>query len=108
MAITVAPAFAKKVQGTTTLKDSQPVGTTDKKHKHQTFDLTFDGAGNEYTCRAGSMNPTDFVVGTSMSFEVNGKNGKLTTPAGKNVGCKIVRVELVGAGVPVAAPPVQQ
>ena len=35
-------AFAgDKQKGTTTLKDVQPAGTTEKNHKHQQYDLSF-------------------------------------------------------------------
>jgi uncharacterized protein YcfJ len=95
------PALAdKRVQGNTTLKDSQPTGTQDKHHKHQAYDLSFDAEGKAYTCRTDSnqsMNATDFVVGTSVKYEIDGKNAKIRTPEGKEVGCKIVRVEVAPA-----------
>jgi hypothetical protein len=101
------PAFAaKKIAGTTTLKDSQPLGLADKKHKqHQAYDLSFDAAGKEYTCRTNpkkSMNATDFVVGGMVSYEVDGSKGKIQTAEGKKVECTIVRVEMVGASSPAA------
>jgi hypothetical protein len=90
-------AFASKTAGTTTLRDVQPTGTSDKKtHKHQQFDLFFDGQNMQYTCRTAdnkSMNATDFVVGSELHYEINGDKGKLTTANGKHVDCKIVRVE---------------
>ncbi len=58
------PSFADKIKGDTTLKDSQPYGTKDKEHKHQAYDLSFEGKGKSYTCRTDpgkSMNATDFV-----------------------------------------------
>jgi hypothetical protein len=99
------PAFAaKKITGTTTLKDSQPVGIANQKQKqHQAYDLSFDAAGKEYTCRTNpskSMNATDFVVGGTMSYEIDGTKTKITTAEGKKVQCTIVRVEMVGAPVP--------
>jgi len=98
------PAFAaKKITGTTALKDSQPVGMPDKKHKqHQAYDLSFDAAGKAYTCRTDpskSMNATDFVVGGTMSYEIDGTKTKITTAEGKKVQCTIVRVEAVGGPV---------
>ena len=97
LVMTAIPAFAaKKVEGTTILKDSQPTGTTDKEHKHQAYDLSFNAAGNLYTCRTSSdksMNATDFVVGSQMTYQIDGKNAKLKTPEGKEVECKVVRVE---------------
>jgi gentisate 1,2-dioxygenase len=91
-----SPAFAAKINGSTTLKDVQPTGTTDKEHKHQAYDLSFSDKGKGYTCRTDSdksMNATDFVVGTQIKYEVNGNKGKIETPEGKKVECKIVRVE---------------
>jgi len=97
LVMTAIPAFAaKKVEGTTILKDSQPTGTTDKEHKHQAYDLSFNAAGNLYTCRTSSdksMNATEFVVGSQMTYQIDGKKAKLKTPEGKEVECKVVRVE---------------
>jgi len=40
--IAITAAFASKIEGTTTLKDFQPAGTTAKKtHKNQQYDLSF-------------------------------------------------------------------
>ena len=91
------PAFAAKLKGNTTLKDSQTAGVKDKEHKHQAYDLSFDAEGKSYTCRTDSgksMNATDFVVGTSMKYELDGDKAKLETPEGKKVECKVVRVEV--------------
>jgi len=95
------PAFAaKKIEGTSRLKDVEPVGVPNKKHKqHQVYDLTFDAAGDAYTCRTDarkSMNATDFVVGSRVMYEIGGKKAKISTAAGKKVKCMIVRVEVVG------------
>lgn len=87
---------ATKEAGTTTLKDVQPAGTTDKKQKHQRYDLSFvSSTGKEYTCRTAektSVKATDFVVGSTVTYEVKGDKGKLKTSAGKQVSCTIVRV----------------
>src|SRR5664279_6580877 len=59
---------ADKESGNTTLKDVQPAGTTDKKHKKQQFDLSFASSTNDYTCRTNEnekVQATDFVVGTT-------------------------------------------
>jgi hypothetical protein len=97
--VTAMPALAdKKLTGTTKLKDSQPVGTPDKQHKHQAYDLSFNSADKAYTCRTDpkkSMNATDFVVGTDVNYEIDGKKVKITTPDNKKVECKVVRVEAV-------------
>lgn len=93
------PAFAaKKIQGTTTLKDSQPTQAVPGKHQHQTFDLSFDAETNRYTCRTDpkkSMDATDFVVGGTISYEVDGQKVTIKTAQGKKVECKVVRVEVI-------------
>jgi len=97
---TTVPAYASKIQGSTVLKDSQPTGTIDTEHKHQMYDLSFQASGNLYTCRTNpdkSMNATDFVVGTDVKYEIDGKKATIKTPQGKKVECKIVRVEAVGS-----------
>jgi hypothetical protein len=95
LALTI-PASADKLKGSSTLKDSQPTGTTDKEHKHQAYDLSFHGSGKDYTCRTPSnkkMDATQFVVGGEITYEVDGNKGKIKNPKGKQVQCKIVRVE---------------
>jgi hypothetical protein len=90
------PASGSKLQGSTTLKDSQPTGTIDKEHKHQAYDLSFLASGKDYTCRTSpgkSMKATDFVVGSDVNYEIDGNKAKIKTPQGKQVQCKIVRVE---------------
>jgi gentisate 1,2-dioxygenase len=98
VAAMAVPAMAANFKGTTTLKDVQTTGTIDKEHKHQQYNLMFVGKGNSYTCQTNandSMNATDFVVGSQMKYEVDGKNGKLINSDGKSVKCKIVRVEML-------------
>jgi hypothetical protein len=88
---------ATKDIGNTTLKDVQPAGTTDKKHKQQ-YDLGFvSSTGKDYTCRTDhktSVKATDFVVGSDVKYQVNGNKGKLKSSAGKEVSCTVVRVAL--------------
>ena len=96
------PAVASNLVQSATLKDLQTVGSTSKQQKKQQYDLVIDTATNEYTCRSKlgeKVNPTDFVVGTTVQFRLNGQNGEANTPAGKHVKCGIVRVA--------AAPPLQ-
>jgi len=97
-------AFAAKEQGSTTLKDVQPAGTTDKKHKKQQYDLSFSSPANDYTCRTDEkdkMNATDWVVGSSINYKINGNKGEVkNTVSGKSVKCMVVRVAA-------AAPPAQ-
>jgi hypothetical protein len=88
-------ALADSLVQTATLKDLQTVGTTSKKQKHQQYDLVIDTSTNEYVCRTklgSSLKPTQFVVGSTLQFKVNGQNGEATTADGKKTKCAIVRV----------------
>ena len=94
------PALAAKNKGSTTIKDFQPFGTTDKQHKHQAYDLVFDADGKNYTCRTDykkSTNATDFAVGGSIDYEIEKQKIKIKTPENNKVECKIVRVENLSA-----------
>jgi hypothetical protein len=92
---------ANKESGNTTLKDAQPAGTTDKKHKKQQFDLSFATAKNEYTCRTNEnqkVQATDFVVGTDITFKIDGNKGQVkSTSTGKSAKCTLVRVAALTA-----------
>jgi hypothetical protein len=92
---------ANKESGSTTLKDVQPAGTTDKKHKKQQFDLSFATSKNDYTCRTNEnekINATDWVVGSSINYKINGNKGEIkNTQSNKNVKCMVVRVAAVTA-----------
>jgi uncharacterized protein YcfJ len=95
-AISLSAFAGTKVEGKTTLKDSQPYGVEDKEHKHQAYDLAFEAKGKSYTCRTDpnkSMDATEFVVGTDVTYKIDGNKAKIKTPQNKEVGCKIVRVE---------------
>ncbi len=98
------PLFASKMKGSTVLKDVQPTAQTpDKEHKHQAYDLSFNGEGKSYTCRTDSdksMNATDFVVGNPINYEIDGKKVKISTPEKKKVECTVVRVENAAATTP--------
>jgi gentisate 1,2-dioxygenase len=100
--VALSAIAATKDTGTTVLKDVQPAGTTDKKHKHQQYDLSFASAsGKDYTCRTAektSVKASDLVVGSSATYEVNGNKGKVKTAAGKKLSCTIVRVANVPTG----------
>jgi hypothetical protein len=90
---TAAPA--ESLVQTATLKDLQTVGTTSKKQKHQQYDLVLDTRTNEYVCRTklgSSLKPTQFVVGSTLEFKLNGQNGEATTFAGNRAKCGIVRM----------------
>lgn len=94
--LTVLALAANKESGSTTLKDVQPAGTTDKKHKKQQYDLSFASATHEYTCRSNEnekVKATDFVVGTYVTYKIDGNKGQVkSTSSGKNVKCTLVRV----------------
>ena len=83
----VLPAQAgNKLKGTCALKDFQPAGTTDKKHKHQQFDFTFVASGTQYTCRSkegDKLKATDFPVGGEITYEVNKDKGQVKSRSGK-------------------------
>jgi hypothetical protein len=85
-----------KDSGTTTLRDVQPAGTTDKKHKRQQFDMSFvSSTGKDYTCRTSAkakVKATDLVVGSNVNYQVSGNKGKVKTSAGKELSCTVVRV----------------
>ena len=102
MMCAITAAAGTKDSGTTTLKDLQPAGTPgtqgkkNKKTKQQ-FDFSFESAGKHYTCRTDektSVNATDFVVGSSLNYQIDGSKGKLKS-SGKEVKCTVVRVENV-------------
>ncbi len=105
LAFAITAAAGPKIEGTTTLMDFQPFGTIDKKtHKHQQYDLSFAAMGKLYTCRSvekESLKATDFVVGSDVSYHINGDKGKVKNASGKEVECTVMRV----AEVPAAAPP---
>jgi hypothetical protein len=93
--ISALPAMAgQKLKGSTTLKDFQPAGTTDKNQKTQRFDLSFIAVGNEYTCRTkDKTKATDFVVGADVKYEIDNDKVKLKNASGKQAECTVVRVE---------------
>src|SRR5215469_14338807 len=95
---------AKKESGSTTFTNVQPAGTTDKKHKKQQYDLTFTSPTNDYTCRTNEnekLNATDWVVGSSISYKINGNKGEIkNTQSNKNVKCLVVRVAAAGTAAP--------
>jgi gentisate 1,2-dioxygenase len=84
-----------KDTGSTMLKDVQPAGTTNKNHKHQQYDLTLIASGREYTCRTNEkseIKATDFIVGSTVTYEFKDNKGKVKSASGKKVDCTIVRV----------------
>jgi hypothetical protein len=102
-AVLSTAAMAADLIQTGKLKDLQTVGSTSKKQKHQQYDLVIDTSTNEYVCRTklgSSLKPTQFVVGSSLQFKVNGQNGEATTSDGKKTKCAIVRVAAATATSP--------
>jgi hypothetical protein len=103
----ITAAAGPKIEGTTALKDCQPAGTTDKKtHKHQQYDLSFAASGKQYTCRTNeneSLKGTDFVVGSDVTYEINGNKGKVKSVSGKKAECTVVRVAELPATAPAPA-----
>ena len=88
-------ALAASVTQSATLKDLQTVGTTSKKQKHQQYDFIVDTPSNEYVCRTklgSSIKPTQFVVGSTLQFTVDGQKGQVRNPAGNHASCGIVKV----------------
>jgi uncharacterized protein YcfJ len=103
MAIAITAAAGSKIEGTTTLKDFQPTGTTDKTHKHQQYDVSFAASGKQYSCRTNekqSLKATDFVVGSDVQYQIGGSKVKLKTASGKQLECTIVRVAELPASQP--------
>jgi hypothetical protein len=85
-----------KQKGSATLKDLQATGTTDKKHKNQQYDITFDAAPHEYVCRTQEktkLNATDYVVGNDITYQIDSNKAKIKNAAGKETKCTVVRVE---------------
>jgi hypothetical protein len=95
-----ASAGTKEV-GNSTLKDVQPAGTTDKKHKHLQYDMSFvTTSGKDYICRTeekAKVKATDLPVGTNITYEVKDNKGKVKTATGKQWKCTIVRVSNASA-----------
>jgi hypothetical protein len=108
LAFAITAVAGSKTEGTATLKDFQPAGTTDKKtHKNQQYDLSFVASGKQYTCRTvekESLKAVDFVVGSEVTFEISGNKGKVKTATGKKAECSIVRVAEVPASAPAHSP----
>jgi len=89
-----------KLKGTTMLKNLQPANTPDKNNKNQMYDFIFVNADNTYTCRTNrdtKLKATDFVVGESPKFELDGDKAKLKNVPGKEAKCTVVRVEKAAA-----------
>jgi hypothetical protein len=96
-------AFAAKSIEQATLQDLQPTNFAVAKKKHQQYDFSILTAGRSYGCRTPDdkkINATDFVVGSTITFVSNGRNGEVKTSQGKSAKCMITRV----ADAPAQAP----
>jgi hypothetical protein len=94
-ALLSATAFAEKRIEPGTIQDLQPTNFAVAKKKHQQYDFSIITASRSYGCRTPenkSLNATDFVVGSPISFTANGKNGEVRTDRGKSAKCLITRV----------------
>ncbi len=102
------PATAgNKQKGTASLKDFEPAGTTDKKHKHQQFDFTFVAEGTQYTCRSPEgtkLKATEFPVGSDITYEIDKDKGMVKNTSGKEVKCTVMRVDNLSDTSTPAAP----
>ncbi len=88
-------AFAEKHVEPATIQDLQPTNYAVARKKHQQFDFSIATAAHSYSCRTEEnkkLNATEFVVGSPVSFIVNGRNGEVKTTAGKSAKCLITRV----------------
>ncbi|MGI8771562.1 MAG: hypothetical protein ACR2JE_08995 [Acidobacteriaceae bacterium] len=104
MVAALSPASGRayaKTWDTATLKDVQPLTAPSKHDKHQGYDLSISDNGEVYTCRydgKGSFKPTDYPVGSQVTFNLNGQKGKMRDMAGQHqVSCRVVRVESAGS-----------
>ncbi len=100
------PAFAEKLTAPGTIQDLQPTNFAVAKKKHQQFDFSITTASHSYGCRTPEnkkLDATEFVVGSSVTFTANGRNGEVKTDKGKTAKCLITRV----ADTPPGAAPTQ-
>jgi len=90
------PAMAAKHKDTGIIRDLQATNFAPAKKKHQQYDFSIDTANNSYQCRTSqdhSVNATNFPVGSSVDFIVDGKNAEIKTPTRKSAKCQITRVQ---------------
>jgi hypothetical protein len=88
-------AFAEKRVEPGTIQDLQPTNYAVAKKQHQQFDFSITTANHTYECRTPEnkkLDATQFVVGSSVTFTANGRNGEVKTGAGKTAKCLITRV----------------
>ena len=103
MILMATAAWAGKQTETATLQNVEPTNFAVQKKQHQQYDFTIATAGKSYSCRTPenkSINATDFVVGTQITFISDGKNGQVKTQQGKSAKCLITRVADASAPAP--------
>jgi hypothetical protein len=96
-------AFAEQHTDQATLKDLQPTNFDVAKKQHQQYDFTLLTANRSYSCRTPAnkkIDATRFLVGSTVTFVSNDKNGEVKTTDGKTVKCLITRVAELPAGQP--------
>jgi len=90
------PALAAKQKNTGIIKDLQPTNFAPAKKKHQQYDFSIDTVVNSYQCRTSqdhSTNATNFPVGSSVDFIIDGHDAEIKTPTRKSAKCRITRVQ---------------
>ena len=95
-AFSISPVWAAKRTDQATLSDVQATNFGPAKKKHQQYDFSVATADRSYSCRTAdnkSINATDFVVGSTVTFVSNGKKGEIKTANGKSAHCTITRVQ---------------
>ena len=88
-------AFAEKLTAPGTIQDLQPTNYAVAKKQHQQFDFSIVTANHSYGCRTPEnkkLDATQFMVGSSVTFTANGRNGEVKTSNGKTAKCLITRV----------------
>lgn len=100
IALLASSALAEKRVEPGTIQDLQPTNFAVAKKKHQQYDFSINTAAHSYGCRTPEdkkINATDFVVGSSVTFKMSGRNGEVKTNQGKSTKCLITRVADVSA-----------
>jgi hypothetical protein len=88
-------AFAEKRVEPGTIQDLQPTNYAVAKKQHQQYDFSITTASHSYSCRTPEnkkLDATQFIVGSSVNFTANGRNGEVKTEKGKTAKCLITRV----------------
>jgi hypothetical protein len=88
-------AFAEKRTEQGTIQDLQPTNFAVAKKQHQQYDFSIATTTHSYGCRTPEnkkLDATQFVVGSSVTFIANGRNGEVKTAQGKSAKCLITRV----------------